>query len=211
MCSSDLGSEIGMRSMPLPGWSSSLSVWQMDLASELVFIGDEGVTEPKGASRRHGLEWSNYITTAHGLIIDADVAFSYARFKQANADNGGTRVPNAIPLTASLGGTLDPGGKWFGGVRLRYLGAYPLEESGHEKSTPFLLTNLKLGYRVDPRLQLTLDVLNLFKRKANDIEYWGGACTRSETLSGSCGGGIDGRLVHPLEPRTLRLSVRASF
>jgi len=205
------GSEIGMRSMPLPGWSSSLSVWQMNLASELVFIGDEGVTEPKGASRRHGLEWSNYITTAHGLIIDADVALSYARFKQANADNGGTRVPNAIPLTASLGGTLDPGGKWFGGVRLRYLGAYPLEESGHEKSTPFLLTNLKLGYRVDPRLQLTLDVLNLFKRKANDIEYWGGACTRSETLSGSCGGGIDGRLVHPLEPRTLRLSVRASF
>jgi len=27
-------------------------------------------------------------------------------------------------------------------VRLRYLGAYPLEETGQEKSTAFLLTNL---------------------------------------------------------------------
>ena len=88
---------------------------------------------------------------------------------------------------------------------------WALEETGQAKSTAFLLSNLKLGYRIDPRLQLTLDVLNLLNRKANDIEYWGGACTRNETLSGSCGGGIDGRLVHPLEPRTLRLSLRASF
>ena len=205
------GSEIGMRAMPLPGWSSSLSLWQMDIDSELVFIGDEGVTEPKGASRRHGVEWSNYITAGHGLIIDGDIALSHARFKEAHPDSGGTRVPNAIPVTASLGGTIDPGGRWFGGVRLRYLGAYPLEESGKEKSTPFVMANLKLGYRVDPRLQITLDVLNVLDRKANDIEYHGGACTRSETLAGSCGGGIDGRLVHPLEPRTLRLSMRASF
>jgi outer membrane receptor protein involved in Fe transport len=205
------GSEIGMRAMPLPGWSSTVSIWQMDLASELVFIGDEGVTEPKGASRRHGLEWSNYITAWRGLIIDGDVALSHARFKEANPDNGGTRVPNAIPLTASLGATLDPGGRWFGGVRLRYLGAYPLEESGKERSTPFLMANLKLGYRVDSSLQLTLDVLNLLDRKANDIEYHGGACTRSETLAGNCDAGINGRLVHPLEPRTLRISLRASF
>ena len=47
----------------------------------LVFIGDEGVTEPKGASRRRGLEWSNYITPAEGWIVDADLAWSQARFR----------------------------------------------------------------------------------------------------------------------------------
>jgi len=60
-------------------------------------------------------------------------------------------------------------------------------------------------------VQLSLDVLNLFDKKANDIEYCGGACTRSETLGGTCGGGIDGKLVHPLEPRTLRLGLRIGF
>jgi hypothetical protein len=205
------GSEIGIRATPLRGWNSNLSIWQMDLASELVFIGDQGITEPKGASQRHGLEWSNYITPADGWIIDADLALSQALFKQANPDNGGRHVPNAIPLTASLGLTSDNGGPWFGGLRLRYLGAYALEETATQKSTPFWMANLKAGYRFSPKLQLTLDVLNLFDKKANDIEYWGGACTRNETLGGTCNGGIDGRLIHPLEPRTLRVGLRVSF
>lgn len=205
------GSEIGMRAAPLRGWNTSLSLWQMDLASELVFIGDEGITEPKGASQRHGIEWSNYITPTDGLIIDADIAWSKARFKTANTTNSGRHVPNAIPLTASLGLTADQGGRFFGGLRLRYIGAYALEETAQHKSTAFWMTNLKTGYRYDHKLQFTLDVLNLFGKKANDIEYWGGSCTRSETANGSCGSGIDGRLVHPIEPRTLRLGMRLSF
>ncbi len=204
------GTEIGMRTQPLPGWSSSLSLWRMELGSELVFVGDEGVTEARGASVRHGVEWSNYITPNDWLIIDGDIAWSKARFKEA-VEGGGTQVPNAIPLTASLGITADRGGKWFGGLRLRYLGSYALEETGLEKSAPLWTANLKLGYRIDPKMQLSIDVLNLFDRKGNDIEYWGGACTRAEQGSGACNGGIDGRLIHPLEPRTLRVSLRASF
>ncbi|TXT31889.1 MAG: putative TonB-dependent receptor [Rhodocyclaceae bacterium] len=205
------GSELGMRTTPLKGWNSSLSLWQMELASELVFIGDEGISGPKGASQRHGVEWSNYITPADGWIIDADLAWSQARFKEANPDNGGRHVPNAIPLTGSMAVTADRGGTWFGGLRLRYLGAYALEETGEQKSTAFWMINLKAGYRFSPKLQVSLDVLNLFDKKANDIEYWGGACTRNETLGGACGGGIDGKLVHPLEPRTIRVGLRIGF
>ena len=62
-----------------------------------------------------------------------------------------------------------------------------------------------------PAVIVSLDVLNLFDRKASDIEYWGGACTRNEALQGRCNGGIDGRLVHPLEPRSLRASLRIGF
>jgi outer membrane receptor protein involved in Fe transport len=120
-------------------------------------------------------------------------------------------VPNAVPLTASVGVSVDRGGSWFCDLRTRYIGAYALEESGREKSRPVLTTNLELSYRVDRQWQLALDVLNLFDRRANDIEYWGGACTRAEQTSGACGEGIDGRLIHPLEPRTLRASVRATF
>ncbi len=209
------GSEIGARAMPLSAWRSSLSLWRMDLASELVFIGDEGVTEPKGASRREGIEWSNQFTPAPGWTVDAEITRSRARFVDANPGNGGRRVPNAIPLTASVSLGADPGGPWFAGLRLRYLGAYDLEETGQHKSTAFWMANLKAGYRITPKVQISLDILNLFDKKANDIEYWGGACTRSESLAGTggCGSGtgIDGRLVHPLEPRSLRLALRAGF
>ena len=201
--------ELGLRATPLPGWSTALSFWKTDLDSELVFIGDEGVTEPKGASRRRGIEWWNDYTPNGWLIVDGDIAISRARFVEAS--NGGTHVPNAIPLSASLGISADRQGTWFGGLRLRYLGAYPLEESATQKSTPFLTTNLKLGFRFSPDLRVTVDALNLFDRKANDIEYWGTSCTRAEGAACNNGNGFEGRLVHPLEPRTLRVSLRASF
>lgn len=204
------GSEVGMRTAPLPGWNSSLALWQMDLNSELVFIGDEGVTEPKGASHRVGVEWANYYSFNRWLILDADLAWSRARFADP-ATSGGPYVPNAIPLSASLALTADQQGAWFGGVRLRYVGAYALEETGEQKSHAFWTTNLKVGYRFTPKLQLTLDVLNLFDKKANDIEYWGAACSRGDGPGCNGGEGIDGRLVHPMEPRTARLAMRASF
>ena len=52
-------------------------------------------------------------------------------------------------------------------------------------------------------------MLNVFDMKANDIEYWGAACTRAAGAGCNGGAGIDGRLVHPMEPRTFRLSLRA--
>jgi outer membrane receptor protein involved in Fe transport len=203
------GSELGLRTAPLPGWSTSLAIWKMDLQSELVFVGDEGVTEPQGGSHRLGLEWSNYITPNDWLVIDTHVALSRARFERET--NGGTEVPNAIPLSVSLGITADRKGPWHGGLQLRYVGAYALEETGEQKSSPFLTANLKLGYRVSPTLQVTADVLNLFDAPSNDIEYWGGACTKRDGPACNGGAGINGRLVHPMEPRTLRLTLRASF
>ncbi|MDB5816451.1 MAG: putative TonB-dependent receptor [Rhizobacter sp.] len=202
-------SEVGVRARPWPGWNTALSFWQTKLGSELVFVGDQGVTEPRGASRRHGIEWSNDYTPNGWLLMDADVAVSQARF--VTASNGGTHVPNSIPLSASVGVSVERQGPWFGGLRLRYLGAYPLEETGTRKSSAFMTANLKLGYRVTQDVRLTLDVLNLFDRKANDIEYWGSSCTASEGAACNGGAGFDGKLVHPLEPRTFRVSARMSF
>jgi hypothetical protein len=94
---------------------------------------------------------------------------------------------------------------------LRYIGSYPLEETGVQKSTAFLTANLKIGYRVSPKVQVSLDILNLLGSKANDIEYWGTSCTRREGAGCNGGEGFEGRLLHPLEPRTIRVSMRASF
>ena len=205
------GLELGLRTQVYGGWSSTLSLWQMHSSSELVFVGDAGVTEARGASRRHGLEWSNYYIASEALSIDADLAWSHARFNQPLVSNGGSYVPNAIPLTASLGLTLDQGGAWSVGAHLRYLGAYALEETNVQQSRAFTTLNLKFGYKISPTLILGLEVLNALDSRANDIEYWGGACTRKEQANARCGSGINGRLIHPLEPRNLRLSLRSTF
>ncbi len=204
-------SELGLRTKPAANWTTSLALWQANLASELVFVGDEGVTEARGASRRVGLEWSNDVQAGRDWLIDADVAWSRARFTEAteNAFGSGRRVPNAVPLSASLSANWAPAGRWSSGVKLRYMGAYALEETRTQNSRAVFTANWRLGYQVSDRWQVGLDVLNVFDTKANDIEYWGAACTRAEGAGCNGGAGIDGRLVHPMEPRTFRLSLRA--
>jgi outer membrane receptor protein involved in Fe transport len=203
------GGEIGLRAAPFEGWQTALAVWQVKSASELVFVGDEGITEPRGSSHRYGVEWTNHLTLSDYFFLDADLALSKARFDRE--ENGGRHVPNAIPVSASLAANYDDGSHWSGGIRVRYIGSYALEETGTQKSSSFLTANARLDYQFNPHWQLSASILNLLNRKANDIEYWGGACSRQDGAGCGGGQGIDGRLVHPLEPRTLRVGLRYNF
>ena len=54
------GAEVGIRSVLVPHLQSTLSLWGLEIGSELVFTGDAGTTEASRPSRRSGLEWANY-------------------------------------------------------------------------------------------------------------------------------------------------------
>ena len=198
------GHEIGLRSEPLPGWRSTVSLWQLDAASELLFVGDAGTTEASRPSRRRGIEWTNLYVLADWLAIDADLAWSHARFRDHDPVVG-DHIPGAVTTTANIGLTLDHLGPWFGALRLRYFGPRPLVEDNSVRSRASALTNLRVGYKIDQRTQLALDVYNLFDRQANDIEYWYDSQLRGETAAS-----FD-RHVHPTEPRTLRLTLSHRF
>ena len=68
------GGELGVRTEIVPGLQSSLALWQLKLASELIFVGDAGETEPSRASRRRGIEWNNHYRATPWLLLDADFA-----------------------------------------------------------------------------------------------------------------------------------------
>lgn len=62
-----LAKEVGVRFAGLvSGLQTSLSLWQLDLASELLFISDAGTTEASRPNRRRGFETANYYTPAPG-------------------------------------------------------------------------------------------------------------------------------------------------
>jgi len=197
------GYEIGLRSEILDGWQSTLALWQLDAASELLFVGDAGSTEPSRPSRRYGLEWTNLYVLADWLAVDADLAWSHARFR--DDDPAGNHIPGAVAATANLGLSVDHLGPWFAALRLRYVGPRPLVEDNSVRSQASALTNLRLGYRLDQRTRLVLDVFNLFDRKLNDIEYW-----YESRLPGEASNVFD-RHVHPAEPRMFRVTFSHRF
>jgi hypothetical protein len=53
------GAEVGVRSKLIPDLNSSVSLFMLDQASEIVLLGDAVTTEASRASRRYGVEWTN--------------------------------------------------------------------------------------------------------------------------------------------------------
>jgi outer membrane receptor protein involved in Fe transport len=198
------GYELGLRSEIVPGWQSTVALWQLDSASELLFVGDAGTTEASRPSRRYGVEWTNLYVLSDWLAVDADLAWSHARFRDHDP-LAGDYIPGAVTTTANIGLTLDHLGPWFGAVRLRYFGPRPLIEDNSVRSGASALTNLRIGYKFSQRTQLALDIYNLFDRKVNDIEYWYDSQLASE------GAAVDDRHIHPTEPRSLRLTISHRF
>lgn len=197
------GLELGWRGEVGHGWRSSLALWQLDSASELLFVGDAGTTEAARPSRRRGVEWTNFVALADWLAVDADLAWSHARFR--DADPAGRMIPGAPQTTANLGVTVDHLGSWFGALRWRYFGPRPLLEDGSVKARASSLLNLRLGYRLSQATQVAVDVFNLLDQRMNDIEYWYESRLANEPAA------VADRHLHPAEPRNLRFSVIYRF
>ncbi len=197
------GVELGVRSEWVPNLQSSLALWRLSLDSELVFAGDAGTTQASRPSLRRGIEWSNRYRPRPWLLIDADLSASKAKF--TDDDPAGDRIPGSIDRVASLGVTLNELGRWSGTVQMRYFGPRPLIEDGSVNSRSTLLTNLRIAYRLDKNLRLGLDLFNLFNRQSSDIDYFYASQLRGEAAP------VNDLHFHPVEPRSLRLTVSANF
>lgn len=201
------GFELGLRSELIPGLQTSLALWQLKLGSELVFVGDAGVTEPTGASTRHGVELNNHYVATPWLLFDLDLAASQARFEepQGDAPNEGRHIPGSVDTVASLGATVTDLGDWFGQFQLRYFGPRALIEDNSQRSKSTTLAYARVGYKITKDLKLSLDVFNLFDRKASDIDYY------YESRVSPTADAVSDIHFHPVEPRTFRFTLSANF
>ena len=95
------GYEAGVRSEPISGWQTTLALWQLESASELLFVGDAGTTEASRPSRRYGVEWNNLYLPTSWLAFDADLAWSHAKFN--DGDPVGKYIPGEVQTTANVG------------------------------------------------------------------------------------------------------------
>ena len=198
------GFEIGARLSPFPGLQTSVSVYRLDIASELVFVGDAGTTEAGRPSRRTGFELANYYKLQDWLTVDADIAFAQARFRDDAPE--GRRIPGAVEGVASLAVAVDNLGPWFGAVQFRYFGPRPLTEDNSVRSRASSTLNARAGYKITPRVKVELEVFNLANRKVSAIDYY-----YTSRLQGEPAAGFDDFHFHPIESRTVRLSLNASF
>ena len=196
------GIETGIRTSAIKGLVSTFSVWALDLDSELVLSGDSGGTEASGATRRYGIEMANYYRVYPWLVLDLDVAFTHARYKNAGsedhvAESIGSVITGGVMVTSPSG--------WHGSARLRYFGNQPLIEDNSVAAPASATVNLLVGYDW-PKWQVSVELLNALNRENFDIGYY-----YTSRLRGEPADGVDDVHFHPAEPRMVRFNLTRKF
>jgi hypothetical protein len=196
------GQEVGIRTEIIDGLQTTLAVFQLDNASEIIYIGDAGRTEDSGRrSRRTGFEFNNYFKANSWLTIDADYALARARFRDASDE--GNYIPGAVEGVASIAAIVDDGGTYNGSLQLRHFGPRPLTGDNALRSNGTTTLNGKLGYRVSNDTRIEVIGFNLLNSKQSAIDY----AVDSYTPPGSTTPLPDGtyRVFHPIEPLNFRV------
>lgn len=173
--------EVGVRSKPRgpDGIEFVTTLWGIDLKSELVFVGDEGTTESRGASRRRGVEVAARGQLWGPIYLNGSLTWSKAEF------NNGEAIPLAPELTA-YGAILV---QWPEGLRSQiqatYLGVRPLIEDRSAKAPSWIDIDLSERYILPiklshGRLEAFLFIQNLLNTKWEQATFYFESRLRNE-------------------------------
>lgn len=140
-----LGYELGVRTRLFERLDLAASFWGLSLDSELVWVGDEGVTEASSATRRLGAELEARLKILSWLFADLDLTVNDARFTH-NAGNG-SAVALAPRLTIAAGLSVATPFGLRGSLRFTGIGSRPATEDEFLTAQGAYLLDGFVGYR----------------------------------------------------------------
>jgi hypothetical protein len=206
------GADVGVRTTILSGLQSTLTAFQLELDSELVYLGDAATTEPGPPSRRIGLELTNFYRLRPWIALDLDLTLTDSEFTDVPTDQ--QEIAGSVGRTLQLGINLGRATGWFGTMRWRYFGDIPLTEDGSVRGRSSSLVNGRLGYGFNNGLRLIVEGFNLLDRQDPDIQYFYASRLPAE-FSPTDGPepiqGVEDIHLHPMESRSLRVWLEYGF
>jgi outer membrane receptor protein involved in Fe transport len=173
------GAEVGVRTRLFDRLDVAAAFWMLDLDSEIVFVGDEGTTEPSGATRRIGGELEVRYRILDWLFFDVDYTQTVARFRFE--PDAADDVPLAPRFTVNGGITARREDGLFGSIRTRAISSRPANEDDSIRAAGYTIWDLQLGKRFElpeawtggyvKALTLQLDIMNLFDHDYREAQF----------------------------------------
>ncbi len=206
------GAEVGLRTKFIEGLDSTLTFWGLDFDSENQFDGDTGTTLFGRPSQRYGLELANHYSPYDWLHFDGDLTLSHARSRGFDTPQlvewaqlvqpgtigyftylgnaPGNYIPEGPPIIAMVMVEVGEKTGWFGALKFRFKGVYPLTEDGYFKAPATGWLDLRGGYRWDNGLKLQVDLFNVLNSKSDQITYAYGSLLPTDPLYAPCQTGV---------------------
>lgn len=162
------GSDLGVIFKPFPKMVVNAAAWYLWMQQEFVYVGDAGVVEPSGKSRRQGLDLSVRYQLTKTLYVDAD--FNTARPRAIGEMEGMNYLPLAPVFTSAGGLSLQMPNGLNGSLRYRYIANRPANEDNSIVAKGYFVSDMQLNY-TKSKYSVGLSVQNLFNTKWKETQF----------------------------------------
>ncbi|MCU0376347.1 MAG: TonB-dependent receptor, partial [Chitinophagaceae bacterium] len=144
------------------------AIWYLWMQQEFVYVGDAGVVEPGGKTRRMGWDFSIRYEPLQSIYLDADV--NLTRPRAIGEPEGANYIPLA-PLFSSTGGiTYKKQYGLNGSLRYRWLGNRPANEDNSINAEGYFVADAAINY-TKKRWEAGIAIQNIFNQKWKETQF----------------------------------------
>ena len=161
------GADLGVIIKPAKRLFVNAALWYLFLDQEFVYVGDAGIVEPSGKTRRLGVDLGLRVQLADWLFAYGDINYAYAR--SVEDPEGQNYIPLAPDLTSTAG--LNITFKNFDAtLKMRYLKDRPANEDNSIIAEGYIITDMNATYRLN-NISFGFVIENLFNREWNEAQF----------------------------------------
>jgi hypothetical protein len=162
------GADLGVLLKPTRNLLVNVAAWYLYLQQEFVYVGDEGVVEPSGKTRRIGIDLSARYQVNNWLFADANV--NLAKPRSTEDPKGENYIPLAPTLTSTGGLNWQLKNGLNGSLRYRYMHDRAANEDKSVTAKGYTVTDLAVNY-TKKKYELGVAIENLFNVKWNETQF----------------------------------------
>jgi hypothetical protein len=162
------GADLGMVFKPIPRLIVNPAIWYLWLNQEFIYVGDEGVVEPSGKTKRYGLDLSVRYQIGEKLYFDLD--YNTTKPRAIGVNEGDNYLPLAPINTSTYGLVYQQKNGISASIRGRYVGNRPANENYSIIAKGYLINDFSINY-TKQKYTLGLFVQNMFNAKWKETQF----------------------------------------
>jgi hypothetical protein len=162
------GTDLGTIFKATPKLIVNTGLWLLNLQQEFVYVGDAGIVEPSGKSRRLGMDLGLRYQLNNFLFLDADANYTYARSTSEHKEQD--YIPLAPDFTSTGGLSVKDYKGFSGGFHYRYLKNRPANEDNSIVAKGYMVSDLNINYKMK-HFTLGLAAENIFNANWNETQF----------------------------------------
>ena len=144
------------------------ALWYLLSEEELVYVGDAGIIEPSGKSRRYGLDFGIRYKLSKKIYFDSDVTLTTAR--SLEEISGQDYIPLAPDFTATGGISFNDVHNFSGGLQFRYIDNRPANEDNSIIAEGYFVSDFNLNYTIK-NITIGVSIENIFDTDWNETQF----------------------------------------